>query len=167
MRHTTNSVDVPLSDVVLSMWGTPKHRARAADPLYPPNRDLNTDNSQVQSGQNAKLVSYRPPIRKLTNHSLKLLHGEITAFFFTDCVRQIPAFYDHYCYQGFLRNTAMNKPLSKRTQTKQCPALVPWGMGGGVINRMVRQINNNSKNPVKTAITKIKSRGDSQHVNSV
>jgi hypothetical protein len=40
-----------------------------------------------------------------------------------------------------------------------------FSSGGG--GSKVRQINNNSKNPVKTAITKIKSRGDSPHVNLV
>jgi hypothetical protein len=56
----------------------------------------------------------------------------------------------------------------KTTQTKQCPALFPVVGVGVRIKGMVRQINNKSKNPVKTAITKIKSRrGESEHVNLV
>lgn len=58
----------------------PWNMAGETDRLVPPNGDLNADNSKVQSGQNAKLASHRLATWKLTNHSLKLLHGVVTAF---------------------------------------------------------------------------------------
>lgn len=49
-------------------------------------------------------------------------------FLFTFCERQIPALYDHYCYEGFLWNTARNKPLSKGR--KQNTVRLSSGEGG-------------------------------------
>jgi hypothetical protein len=61
------------------------------------------------------------------------------------------------------RGTSLYLNDANKTESGSLP-----GEKGVRIKRMVRQINNKSKNPVKTAITKIKSRrGDSQHVNLV
>ena len=125
--------------------------------------DPNTDISQVQSGQSAKLVTRLLAVRKLTIHSLQLLHGMVTALLpFYLRMRQIPVSCDHYCYHGLLWNTARSKPLSKRR--RQNSVRLSSGVG---IKGMFRRSNNNSENPVKTAITKIKSLGDGKHVNLV